>query len=97
MYQSLFFAVTSLVSFYRSHSTFVSSRALLQTQVPRPPVKTTRKISPVRADRKSLGGQAQTRPRRYTNVGIAASTDKPPKRTISLGGNSNPDSELSGM
>jgi hypothetical protein len=70
-------------------------KALLQTQVPRPPIRSSSKISPLRSDRRSLGGQQQPRPRRYTNVAIAVSTDKPiAKRNVSLGGNSAPEGEL---
>ncbi|KAG0585317.1 hypothetical protein KC19_2G003100 [Ceratodon purpureus] len=71
-------------------------RALLQTQVPRPPISSGRKNSQV-MDRKSVGGPLQTRLRRYTNAGIASSTDKlSSKRNTSLGSVTNPDFESSG-
>lgn len=71
-------------------------RALLQTQVPRPPMSSTRK-NPSMMDRKSVGAPLPTRLRRYTNVGISSSTDKPPsKRNPLLGQVANPDFESSG-
>jgi hypothetical protein len=73
------------------------ARALLQTQVPRPPVKGARKLSPA-VDRKSVAGNPQTRLRRYTNVGVNASTNKlASKRNVSLGGNLNFDPDSSGV
>ncbi|CAM6040060.1 unnamed protein product [Sphagnum compactum] len=67
--------------------------------VPRPPVKNApTKVSPIRSDRRSLGGQLpQIRTRRYTNGPIVASTDKPvTKQNISLRGSSDVVSENNG-
>ncbi|KAG0613123.1 hypothetical protein M758_6G078800 [Ceratodon purpureus] len=72
-------------------------RALLQTQVPRPPISSTRKNSPM-MDRKSVGAPLQTRLRRYTNVGISSTSEKlSTKRNASLGPVANPDFESNGI
>lgn len=60
-------------------------------------MKGARKLSPA-IDRKSVAGNPQTRLRRYTNVGVNASTDKlASKRNVSLGGNLNFDPDSSGV
>lgn len=69
-------------------------KALLQTQLPRPPISSARK-NPSMMDRKSVAAPLQTRLRRYTNVGV--SSDKlSSKRNGSLGQVANPDFESSG-
>ncbi len=75
---------------------FFVCRALLQTQVPRPPISTTRRNSPM-MDRKSVGAPLHTRLRRFTNVGISASEKHSSKRNASLGPVANPDFESNGI
>ncbi|XP_024394330.1 kinesin-like protein KIN-14C isoform X2 [Physcomitrium patens] len=71
-------------------------RALLQTQVPRPPISAIRKSSSV-MNRKSVGAPLHSRPRRYSNIGISSSTEKLlSKRNASLGAVASPDFECSG-
>jgi len=75
-------------------------KAVFQTAVPRPPVKNApTKVSPIRSDRRSLGGQLpQIRTRRYTNGPIVASTDKPAtKQNIFLRGSSVPEASQDGV
>ncbi|CAM6015765.1 unnamed protein product [Sphagnum balticum] len=77
-----------------------SGHQIFQTVVPRPPVKNApTKVSPIRSDRRSLGGQLpQIRTRRYTNGPIVASTDKPvTKQNISLRGSSVPEASQDGV
>lgn len=76
---------------------FLLCRALLQTQVPRPPISAIRKSSSV-MNRKSVGAPLHSRPRRYSNIGISSSTEKLlSKRNASLGAVASPDFECSGM
>ncbi|XP_024400704.1 kinesin-like protein KIN-14C isoform X1 [Physcomitrium patens] len=71
-------------------------RALTQTQVPRPPISSTRKTSST-MERKPVGAPLHIRPRRHTNVGISSSTEKlVSKRNASIGAVSNSDFELNG-